>query len=126
MSLIKPQRDQVYTLHQIFTTLFLRDSPHLGLTVLLDGVEVTSVIQESHCDSSELLAVPGLAESRWTYLRTTEEWIPLFRHAGTVDDAMKFVDVERENASAYDIAKHGPSKEAWVTPKGLPCKQYYD
>lgn len=109
---MKPQRGATYTTREVLS-LELLDSPHFGFCI--DGRR--TVIQNSHCSDEELLAQPGMADVRWEYIRTTDEWIPVFR---AVDDAavLAVVDVE---PSRYQYDDEG---SMWVTPKGLPREQY--
>lgn len=134
MSKIYPRAGQTYTLRQVMNDLELRDTPCLGLIVLLDGKEVRSVINDSHVGDEWVEKTPGAAESVWTYSHETFEWIPVFRHAGTPAQAMEFVDVELENVEAYHldrlalglVSAEYPERGAWTTPKGFPREQYYD
>lgn len=98
-----PQRGHVYSLRDILTALELQDSPSLQYR--------NNPIQTAHLTSEQLLSVPGMAETRWQYLRTTIEWIPIFVHA----DGDVPVDVEPN-------VDH--PKLLWITPKGFPREQY--
>jgi hypothetical protein len=111
-----PRTGQVFDLRTVLNDLPLRDSACLTLMIeAQDGSgKVRNTIQDSHFLPEELLAIPGWAESQWTFQRETHEWIPVFR---AVDDkaVLKLLDVE-------------PSKDhhlySWLTPKGLPREQY--
>lgn len=105
-----PSRLRTYTLTQVFD-LDLPDSPSLGFKY--EGVR--TVVQDSHVTVEELLSVPGFANTRWEYIRTTNEWIPVF---SAVDDeaVVACVDVE-----PYFGIEPG---NFWVTPKGFPRTQY--
>lgn len=138
MNRYHPKRGQVYTLEQIYNTLELRDSAFLRFPFPSPLKRDTDqwrpvdeyaprvrmqVIQTSHFTEAELLALPGWAETKWTYERETIEWIPLFTFAGEVEELVKLLDMEPSNA------KFAPDMEPrywWVTPKGLPRQQYYD
>lgn len=98
-----PVRNQNYTLHEILNSLRLPDSPFL----LID--EQNNCIQSSHITQEELLQVPGISGTRWRYVRTTHEWIPLFRY---VDD--------RCISNFCDIQATHDGNGKWVTPKGYP------
>jgi hypothetical protein len=107
--LLKPTKDQVYSLETILEQLELPDSPHLCLSVKVGNVIYAAILQNSHLSSKELLSVPGLASTRWTYLYTTHEWIPIFTSVETQAAMAAFVDVDC-----------GHSEDPWVTPKGFP------
>lgn len=112
--------NQTYTYEQIEAALakgILRDSPSLAFEV--NGVE--QVIQNAHCTSEQLAAVPGFSEARWVYEGDTDEWIPCFHYAkdneqpiDSIVDMEPHIDPYAERAGSF-----------WVTPKGLPREQYY-
>jgi hypothetical protein len=115
MNLHAPKPQQTYTLREIWEELALLDSPSLQTPVRLpDGGIDRSPIQDAHLRVEELLSVPGMAESRWTYQYTTKEWIPVFHFVGEPEDAAKLVDIEPF------IDAPG---EHWLTPKGFPREQ---
>ena len=109
-----PVRGQLYTLREVYN-LNLRDSPHLG--VVIDGN--SSVVQDSHVTTEEMLSVPGFADTKWEYIRETHEWIPIFRYAKVNPPITDFVDYEPEN-SEWALKEGG----LWVTPKGFTREQY--
>lgn len=74
--LFYPERGEIYSLREIETKLYLRDSASLCFTHC--GVE--SVVQ-GYVDLAT--APPAIADSQWKYVRETDEWIPVFRYAGT-------------------------------------------
>lgn len=115
---MQPVRSQVYTLHTILTQLSLQDSPILEIWV---GEEKTA-IQDSHVCAVELLAVPGWSELRFTYLRTTDEWIPIFRIASE-DEAAVLELVTVENEINYKGERE--PDQYWVVPKAFPREQDY-
>lgn len=124
-----PKRGQVYTLRVIKTALKLDDSPHLGFWLDLGEDEmptesgrtkVECVIQTSHVCSSDLLTVPGFADSLWRYRYTTSEWIPVFEYADE-KSIREFVDIEH-STYWYDL-ENNPNSQ-WVTPKGFPRRQH--
>ena len=78
MALEYPVRNKVYTLQQILNNLNLGDSPFLNFRH--EGVTV--VIQDGQGDP---LNVPEMANSLWTYQRTTHEMCPIFFYAGETD-----------------------------------------
>lgn len=111
---ILPKPGSVYTAKQILLVLELKDSPHLYFS----HENRRSVLQNSHLTNEELLSVPGFAETQWTYLRTTDEWIPVFT---AVDD-----DAVRECVDAEPwIDPYDRDPGFWVTPKGFPRPQHY-
>lgn len=139
---MNPVRNFVYTARQILIELELRDSPsfqfwrHSPFQMLNDGKDaerlalmmvlgfdpdVDCVLQHSHVTDEQLLSVPGFADSRWRYIRTTDEWIPLFRLADHKrDDVSQWFDLE------HYIGDYGQLDNAWsVTPKGFPREQFY-
>lgn len=111
-----PQTNGVYSLREICENLRLLDSPQL----LIHIDDKSSVIQDAHINHEELLTIPGIAETQWRYLRTTEEWIPLFTYSHlNTRPITDFVDVGPE------IDMDGKkTEELWVTPKGFPRIQY--
>lgn len=109
-----PKPGATYTLREIHSILKLDDSPHLGF----DHQGIRTVIQTSHVTDEELLAVPGLADTLWTYIRTTSEWIPSFVAVDHKAIAA-FVDIEPMKAMFHDDPPNW-----WVTPKGHVREQY--
>jgi hypothetical protein len=109
MHKVYPRRGVVYTLRQILEDLDLDDGPSLGFNSEFGH----AVIQNSHVTDAQLLSVPGLADTRWRYVRTTHEWIPVFE---ATDDAAvcACVDVSKD----YDELMQ--CDDIWVTPKGFP------
>lgn len=111
---IRPRAGQVYTLRQIEQELYLRDSACLRFT----HQDVAGVIQNSHLTSEEMLSVPGFADSQWTYVRETEEWIPVFRYAGSTP-ITDFIEIEQ----AIDYWTGRKENDWWAVPKGFPRPQ---
>lgn len=107
-----PVRGQTYTLAEI-ETLELRDSPFLRIPV--DGELYPT--QTSHMDVRLVNVSPEWANSKWTYQYETDEWIPLFRFAGTPEEQAALVDV-------YEVPVEKrlfrDEREFMVTPKGFP------
>lgn len=99
-----PRAQSIYTLLEIESRVELRDAPSLGF--VHEGF--TACIQTAHLTVHQLLQVPGLAGSKWQYLRDTKEWIPIFR---AIDPAAIH--------ECVDIAID-PEYGTWVTPKGHP------
>lgn len=110
-----PVRGLVYTAKQIENDLRLEDSPHYMF--LLDRRR--GVIQNSHLTAAEFLSVPGMADTRWRYLRTTNEYIPLFEYAGEVQSLRDVLHVE----PGLDFITGEDDGHWWATPKGFPRSQ---
>lgn len=108
----RPVPGRVYTLREAFA-LELPDSPHLGFN--REGRR--HCVQDSHLTEEQTLA--ALGDTRWRYLRTTYEWIPVFEYA---DDRpiTAFVDIEADRSPS---ANRG---DLWVTPRGFPRDQYVE
>ena len=105
----KPIQQNVYSLRDIIDTLELRDSPFLMVSI--HGYQVP--IQTNSLSDEDILSVPGVENTEWLYLRTTEEWIPVFL---SVDDTaiMQCIDYKRSiDTNGY----------WWVTFKGFSIPQ---
>ncbi|UAW53377.1 hypothetical protein pEaSNUABM30_00259 [Erwinia phage pEa_SNUABM_30] len=115
-----PQRYRVYTLKEIETELELRDSPFLQFTpqkVRYVGLEPTQqVIQQSNI-AGPLSDIEGWADTEWTYLYETEEWIPIFV-------AVNNAPVEALCVIEPDTSEFRTDGTMFVYPKGTECKQY--
>ena len=105
----KPVTQKVYSLRDLIETLELQESPFLMVTI--DGYQC--LIQSSHITDEDLLAIPGMDETYWKYLRTTNEWIPIFIAVG--DAVMACIDYEKAEDS---------TDFWWVTPKGFYYNQH--
>ena len=102
--LASPQAGKTYLLRDL-VDLDLKDSPFL--MVLVNGQRYP--VQDSHLTVDELLSVPGLADTEWTYRYTTSEWCPIFYSSGDLE-VESFFDVKfLEEEGCY-----------WITPKGFP------
>ncbi|AWY08527.1 hypothetical protein HOT49_gp268 [Erwinia phage vB_EamM_Alexandra] len=116
-----PLRGRVYTLKEIENDLELRDSPFLRFVSQKVRYEHEAcagiqVIQTSSL--ANLSDIEGWADTQWSYVRETEEWIPLFRAVD--DDAIEALCVIEASTSASardDDHMH-------VYPKGTECSQY--
>jgi hypothetical protein len=104
-----PKSGNVYTARNIETVLTLRDTPFYRF----DFQSRLCVLQTSHVGPSDLLSIPGFAETRWRFEGETREWIPLFRYVSPAP-ITDFVDIE------HDIEA---DDEYWATPKGFPREQ---
>ncbi len=88
---VHPVRGETYTVREIYEDLFLRDSPHLSFFREDDEKDV---IQNSHFTIDELLSLNHpLLDCEFTYVRETDEWIPVFN---AVDDALVLKCVSKE------------------------------
>lgn len=114
-----PQRGQVYTLKEIENDLELRDSPFLRFVpqkVRYVGMPAgVQVIQQSHI--ANLSELEGWADTKWSFVRETDEWIPLFR---AVDDAA----IEALCVIEPDVSEFRSDNTLFIYPKGTECKQY--
>ena len=116
-----PRRGQVYTLKEIENDLELRDSPFLRFVPQKVRYEHEcgagiQVIQ--HSNLANLSDVEGWSDTQWSYVRETEEWIPLFR---AVDDAaIEALCIIEASTSSYN-RREG---HMHVYPKGTECSQY--
>lgn len=70
-----PVRGSVYTMKQIDTELALRDTPFLHFYDV-DGEK--QVVQTAHNNIEDLSNYEEWANIRFTFVRETDEWIPLF------------------------------------------------
>ena len=114
-----PRRGQVYTLKEIENELELRDSPFLRFVpqkVRYVGMPAgVQVIQQAHI--ANLSELEGWADTQWSYVRETEEWIPLFR---AVDDAA----IEALCVIEPDVSQLRSDNTLFIYPKDTECKQY--
>lgn len=114
---VHPVRNKLYTLKEVLTVLYLRDSP--GLSFEHEGKR--GCIQNSHLTDEELLSVPGIGETQWRYVRETLEWIPLFTYVPTEEHPVitEYVDVE-PYVDTWSLCE---DDHWWATPKGFPRLQ---
>ena len=114
LDLFYPERGQVYTLREIETGLYLRDSACLNFTH--EGIE--SCVQ-GHPDI-DFTQPSAIADSEWRYVRETDEWIPVFRYAGTtpIDELLHI-----EPSLNYYNGKRDGGYHAYF--KGHEVKQYF-
>jgi hypothetical protein len=99
--------NSIYTLREV-EAFDLQSKPALFVTY----GDMCSPIQTSHLSSrSQLLSVPGFADTHWKYACTTDDGIPIF----------KYVD-QNPMSDFVDIATvDGPTGKAmYFTPKGMP------
>lgn len=114
-----PKRGKHYTFEEI-TKLTLRDSPSL----IFIHENIPGVIQTSHLIDEELLSVPGMKESVWSYERETHEWIPIF-HFNTLVNQRPITDLIDIEVCKSTL-KLEDRKAWWATPKNFYRKQYDD
>ena len=115
---IYPKRYQSYTYKEISEILYLRDSPSL----CFHYQDIQGVVQSSHLNEEEMLTVLGMAESKWIYIRETEEWIPIFHFDEKVKQPAITTLVDLE---LYKDTYNLNEKESWwATPKGFPRNQH--
>lgn len=110
---IYPIENEVYSLDFILGQLKLQDIPSLHFNHEGFG----TVIQHSHCANEELLTIPGFAKTKWRYIRTTREWIPIFEYVEE-EPIEKFVTIEMDRSPHND-------NMFWVCPLGAQRKQLY-
>lgn len=118
-----PNQRQTYSLREILTELKLRDNPWLGIPAPTPSVgNVTMACQapvqgEFGGGDEEFLAKFG--DLPFTYIRETDEWIPIFRYAGTVEEAKEHFDYAVMLTDFFD-----DGVVPWhVTFKGYPEEQ---
>ncbi|HRP36230.1 MAG TPA: hypothetical protein PLS50_00290 [Candidatus Dojkabacteria bacterium] len=106
-----PKVNEIYTLDQICNVLELDDIPCLEFKFGRYGN-----VQMSHVTNEQILSIPLFSETKWKYIRTTFEWIPIFKYSEENKYPIsRFLDLE--------INIDQPSTW-WATPKGFPRKQY--
>lgn len=115
----KPVRGQGYTLLQI-RMLDLLDSPHLG--VYIDDLQKWCPIQDTCVETEQedtIYNTEGIRDLQWTYIRTTSEWIPVFRlspEQSRLAIEKGWVTVEPE--------VNNPEESRWVCWSHAPREQY--
>lgn len=112
-----PRANEVFTFKQIVEELDLRDSPCLTFS----ENEISQNIQDAHINEHDILALPHWAESRWKFVRETDERIPIFVFAKDNQVSIdELVDKEPEIDPFAKEAGH-----LWVVPKGAKRDQWY-
>lgn len=99
-----------YTLEQMYQ-MNLGDLPCLQ-------IRDVGVVQDSHLTEEELLGIPGMKDTRWLFVRTTSELIPVFIYALTNPPYTDFFEAVRYK-DPYKYMTDGH----WITPKGYPRAQ---
>lgn len=118
-----PKRGVTYTLREIEETLILRDSAHLSVCANIPslGIERSVPIQNTHHIMEVALKNEAIANSRWTYQRETEEWIPLFVWAKDNTIAPEeIVDIEEYYDKYFGGEDGQGGSNLWLTFKGFP------
>lgn len=95
----------------------LPDSPCFEFK--LDGI--TGWIQYSHVSIEKLETCEGLCATKWKYLYTTREWIPVFTYADETD-IRSVLDIELMDREKNYTPDSDPDTW-WATPKGFPREQ---
>lgn len=110
---VYPRPQHRYTSRQMLKQLTLPDGPSWGFWHV--ATSSMGCIQDSHLTIEELLSVPGFADLKWQYIRTTQEWIPVFLIAPE-DYAALLLCLDH-------VTYRCPYEERemqWFTPKGFP------
>lgn len=105
----RPVPGCVCTARQVLCELELDDSPSWGFWIY----ERRACIQSAHLTDAELLSVPGFADTEWTYVRRTHEWVPVFN---AVDSHAILACVDA--VLVTDLLMR--ETWYWVTPRGFP------
>lgn len=111
-----PNMGTILTFAEIIE-LELPDSPCFEFK--LDGL--TGWIQDSHISIDKLKTCDGLMATKWKYLFTTNEWIPVFRYADDTD-LRTVLDIELMDREKNYTPDDEPDTW-WATPKGFPREQ---
>lgn len=109
---IQPVRQTQYTVEEIEKYLNLKDTPFLRF--MHHGL-ITN-IQTGHLPVP-LYEIPGWKDLSFRYIRTTDEWIPLFNFVGEDAQILALLDIE-EGKQIFDNEFY-----YWATPKGYPDPQ---
>ncbi len=110
--LVRPTRGTVYTFEQI-CNLYLRDSPHLKF--IHNNIE--GVVQTSHVTEEELLRNEKFKNSKWRYIRETDEWIPIFVYSE--ENSQDITEIADLTISQYG-RQYSNNDYWWATPKDHP------
>lgn len=114
---IHPKSGTTYTFKQIVEVLYLRDSACLTFR----ENDMDQNIQDSHLSQEAMLALPHWADSRWTFRRETEEWVPVFTFS---NDNAEFLDDLIDKEPEIDPHAERPGV-LWCVPKGQAREQYH-
>lgn len=114
----RPVRGQVYTVEHIDNQLYLRDSAFLRFPIVTeDGERHLITMQSSHIGANISTLSPEWAAAKFEYQYETDEWIPLFRFAGTPEEQAALIEWYEV---PYEKRLFREQREFMVTPKGHP------
>jgi hypothetical protein len=114
----QPKRGTVYTVEQIDNELALRDSPFLRFWLTTeDGQRHLIPMQTSHIAANISTLSPEWAAAPFEFQTETDEWIPLFRFAGTPEQQAALIDWHEVSEEKRLFRNE---REFTVTPKGHP------
>ena len=117
MSRTSPVKGQVYTTHQIDNELELRDSPHFGF---YNDAGEKDVVQDSHL-AVDISTLPGWADLRWTFVRETHEWIPIFQIFNEEDSAKLKMLLRLDSESSDVMEFYEPITPEGYQRNGIKC-----
>lgn len=106
-----PKVNEIYTLNQICNVLELDDIPCLEFKFGRYGN-----VQMSHVTDKEILSIPLFSETKWKYIKTTFEWIPIFKYSEENKYPISrflLLEVDIENPNVW-----------WACPIGFPKEQW--
>jgi len=120
-----PSRCQEYTLREIMTELKLRDNPWLGIPAPAHSAGGVTMADsgpvQGHFDHTDPDFLAKFGDLKFTYIRETDEWIPIFRFAGTVEEAKEHFDFAVSITDFFEDT----TIPWWITFKGYPEDQDY-
>lgn len=122
MTKMQPVVGHVYTTKQIDNDLKLRDGAHLGFYNMQGEKDV---VQDSHL-AVNISTLPGWADLRWTYLRETHEWIPIFQIIAEDNDKLLMKLLRESDTEGPDeVAMYYPHMPEGFDAKGRQIKKSY-
>lgn len=113
-----PVKNNVYSLHTIVNVMELEDCP--SLNIIINGVSAS--IQNAHFTWGQLLEVQGWSELKFTFIRTTHEWVPIFNIIPADNDKVLELVSHELVLDSNSLPVEG---QYWVVPKAFPREQYY-
>lgn len=117
-----PKRGVTYTLREIEESLILRDSACLLLALEVPSLDCIRrfAVQTAH-HGEEVLLNPDIANSKWEYIRETDEWVPVFLWAKSNTVKPKdILDIEEYNDKYFGGEDGNGGASLWLTFKGFP------
>lgn len=108
----KPMPRKVYTLEEVYQ-LSLSDLPCLQIADI-------GVIQDAHITPAEMLSILDFKDTKWMYIGTTREGIPVFHYCLDNPPYSQYVDT-----APYMNEVDKQTGLLWVTPKGFPNIQQF-